>query len=209
MGAVSTRCRSFLRSTFRIRLRWAGLGPTIAANSLSIARADRASSVSFRWIVSMFRRKSYKALPDHCTLILFLQRGCGIVRHIFDRGCCLFVQLLLPSTSERRYGLEARDRQQPCRYRRAPFKPASLTPHVEKYLATTSSSTPIRLPGSCARAASGHAVMDSRLHSCEQTRFSAAEREMQAETFPHPSHQANGTMTISTCSPMALLSAAS
>src|SRR5262249_8055029 len=35
----------------------------------------------------------------------------------------------------RRYGLEARDRQQPCRYRRAPFEPASLTPHVEKYLA--------------------------------------------------------------------------
>src|SRR6516164_1390613 len=83
----------------------------------------------------MFRRKSCEALSQHCTLILLLQRGCGIVRQIFDRGCGLFVQLLVPSTSERRNGLEARDRQQPCRYRRAPFEAASLTPHVEKYLA--------------------------------------------------------------------------
>src|SRR5262249_9402687 len=83
----------------------------------------------------MFRRKSCEALSQHCTLILLLQRGCGTVRQIFDRGRCLFVQFLVPSTPERRNGLEARDRQQPCRYRRAPFEPASLTPHVEKYLA--------------------------------------------------------------------------
>src|SRR5215472_18471079 len=83
----------------------------------------------------MFRRKSCEALSQHCTLLLLLQRSCGIVRQIFDRGCGLLVQLLVRSTSERRYGLEARDRQQPCRYRRAPFEPASLTPHVEKYLA--------------------------------------------------------------------------
>src|SRR5256886_10787516 len=83
----------------------------------------------------MFRRKSCEALSQHCTLILRLQRGCGIVRQIFDRGRGLFVQFLVRSTPERRNGLEARDRQQPCRYRRAPFEPASLTPHVEKYLA--------------------------------------------------------------------------
>src|SRR5215472_3920210 len=83
----------------------------------------------------MFRRKSCEALSQHCTLLLLLQRSCGIVRQIFDRGYGLFVQLLVRSTPERRNGLEARDRQQPCRYRRAPFEPASLTPHVEKYLA--------------------------------------------------------------------------
>src|SRR5262245_56022085 len=83
----------------------------------------------------MFRRKSCEALSQHCTLILLLQLGCGIVRQIFNRCCCLFLHLLVPSTPERRNGLEARDRQQPCRYRRAPFEPASLTPHVEKYLA--------------------------------------------------------------------------
>src|SRR6516162_2409831 len=82
----------------------------------------------------MFRGKSCEALSQHCTLILLLQRSCGIVRQIFDRGCGLFVQLLVRSTPECRNGLEARDRQQPCRYRRAPFEPASLTPHVEKYL---------------------------------------------------------------------------
>ena len=27
-----------------------------------------------------------------------LMRGCGIVRRIFNRGCCLFVQLLFPSS---------------------------------------------------------------------------------------------------------------
>jgi len=49
----------------------------------------------------MFRRKSRKALPDHCTLILLLQRSCGIVRQIFDRCCGLFVQLLVRSAPER------------------------------------------------------------------------------------------------------------
>src|SRR5438552_10933322 len=58
----------------------------------------------------MFRRKSRKALPDHCTLVLLLQRGPGIVRRILDRACGLFVQLLVRSTPERREGLEARDR---------------------------------------------------------------------------------------------------
>src|SRR6516164_10526466 len=85
--------------------------------------------------LAMFRRKSCEALSQHCTLILLLQRGCGIIRRIFNCGCCLFAQLLVPSTPERRNRLEARDRQQPCRYRRAPFEPTSLTPHVEKYLA--------------------------------------------------------------------------
>src|SRR5262245_64225125 len=28
----------------------------------------------------MFRRKPHEALSDHCTLVLLLQRGCGIVR---------------------------------------------------------------------------------------------------------------------------------
>src|SRR5262249_60501595 len=51
------------------------------------------------------------------------------------RACGLFVQLLVRSTPERREGIEARDRQQPCRYRGAAFEPASLTPHIEKYLA--------------------------------------------------------------------------
>src|SRR5262245_4789660 len=83
----------------------------------------------------MFRRKSSEALSQQCTLVLLLQRSCGIVRQIFDRRCSLLVQLIVPSAPERRNGLEARDRQQPGRYRRAPFEPASLTPHVEKYLA--------------------------------------------------------------------------
>src|SRR5262249_2802080 len=83
----------------------------------------------------MFRRKSRKALPDHCALVLLLQRGGGIVRRILDRACGLFVQLLVGPAPERREGLEARDGQHPRRHRRTPFEPASLTPHVEKYLA--------------------------------------------------------------------------
>src|SRR5262249_61452485 len=64
-----------------------------------------------------------------------LHRVWGIPRQILQCGGCLFVQLLGPSTPERRNGLEARDRQQPCRYPRAGFEPASLTPYVEKYVA--------------------------------------------------------------------------
>src|SRR6516225_1742332 len=105
--------------------------PTISATSST----DFSRVVHEIDYLSMFRRKSGEALSQHCTLILLLQRGCGTVRQIFDRGCCLFVQLLVPSTPERRNGLEARDRQQPCRYPRAGFEPASLTPYVEKYVA--------------------------------------------------------------------------
>src|SRR6516162_9358855 len=83
----------------------------------------------------MFCRKPHEALSDRCTLVLLLQHCPGIVRQILDSACGFFVQLLVPSTPERRNGLEARDGQQPCRYRRAPFEPASLTPHVEKHLA--------------------------------------------------------------------------
>src|SRR5215467_270903 len=83
----------------------------------------------------MFRRKSRKALSDHCTLVLLLQRGGGIVRRILDRGCGLFVQLLVRPAPERREGLEARNGQHPRRYRRTPFEPTSLPPHVEKHLA--------------------------------------------------------------------------
>src|SRR5262249_6886995 len=61
----------------------------------------------------MFRRKSRKALPDHCTLVLLLQRGPGIVRRILDRACGLFVQLLVRPAPERREGLEARNGQHP------------------------------------------------------------------------------------------------
>src|SRR5262245_51542705 len=56
----------------------------------------------------MFCRKSCEALSQHCTLILLLQLGCGIVRQIFDRGCCLFVQFLVPSTPARRRSEERR-----------------------------------------------------------------------------------------------------
>src|SRR5262249_60004451 len=83
----------------------------------------------------MFRRKSCKALPEHCTLVLLLQHGGGIVRWILDRACGLFVQLLVRPAPERREGFEARDGQHPRRYRRTPFEPTSLPPHVEKHLA--------------------------------------------------------------------------
>src|SRR5262245_12080461 len=83
----------------------------------------------------MFRRKARKALPDHCTLVLLLQRGGGIVRRILDRACGLFVQLLVRPTPKRRDGLESGDGQHPRGHRRAPFEPTSLTPQVEKHLA--------------------------------------------------------------------------
>src|SRR5262249_51122851 len=83
----------------------------------------------------MFRRKAHKALPEHYTLVLFLQGGPGIVRRILARAWGLFVTLLARPAPERGESLEAGDGQHPRRHRRAPFDPTSLAPHVEKPLA--------------------------------------------------------------------------
>src|SRR5262249_17541816 len=83
----------------------------------------------------VFRRKSREAPSEYCTLVLLLQPDPWIVCRILDRAGGLFVQLLIRTPPEGGEGLEARDRQHPCRHSRTPFEPTSLPPHVQKHLA--------------------------------------------------------------------------
>src|SRR6267378_7344194 len=83
----------------------------------------------------MVLRKRRQALAQRDTRILLLRRYFRIVGRILDCIGGLVVQFNVLSATQRRQGLESRNRQQPGGNRGSAFELASLTPYIEKNLA--------------------------------------------------------------------------
>src|SRR5882672_12321528 len=83
----------------------------------------------------MVLRKCRQALAQRDTRILLLRRYFRIVGRILDRIGGLVVQFNVLPATQRRQGLESRNRQQPGGNRGSAFELASLTPYIEKNLA--------------------------------------------------------------------------
>src|SRR3954469_21528658 len=76
--------------------------------------------------------KPGQGLAQHLIPGLFRKRRFRIVRSVGDGGLDMLIELRIGPATARRKSLVAGYRYKPCRDGRAPFEPASLTPHVQK-----------------------------------------------------------------------------